>query len=292
MAPTPPSTIISNALGSFTKAVNLALNTIDEQAKADVARANAERDDALKELHELQLEEKEWEIRVEGWKAAWNTQANGTTPYTPKPQTSPTATKRASSSAHSLPALPTHKRLTPHARVPEDPTVSPRKIKSGVKPKPPIQADREVVYRQTEEHQATPGRSQKRNTTADAQLNARRKPQPRNSVAHLASYEPQSHPRQQVIRRVKAVIEVPVKEEDGDDHVLEAEESSASGSAYEPDDLPVRPVGARRKRQPRASAKGKEVQANWLEEDDSGEEQAVVRQVDEDDDDVDELVRL
>ncbi|OBZ65037.1 hypothetical protein A0H81_14996 [Grifola frondosa] len=249
IAPIPPSTTISNALGSFAKAVNLTLSTIDEQAKVDVARANTERDDAsfhsmqlaksdltvkhqAQTISQLQSEIQQWKnqlMRLEessrqeilSWRDQyvraeqerckmssridelvakqldWNTQANGTKPYTPKP-TSSAVTMHASSSAHSLPALPTHKRLIPHARVPEDP-----------------------------------------------------------QFAHLASRKTRSQLRQQVIRRVKIVIEVPMKEEDKDDHVLEAEESSASSSAYDPDDTPVRPVG---------------------------------RELEEDDDDVDELV--
>ncbi|CCM04121.1 uncharacterized protein FIBRA_06282 [Fibroporia radiculosa] len=76
MPPT-PSSIISDALGSLSKAANLALATIEDQARTDVARANAEasdgrreRDEALKALHALRLEEKEWERREEAWKAA------------------------------------------------------------------------------------------------------------------------------------------------------------------------------------------------------------------------------
>ncbi|KAI0923140.1 hypothetical protein AcV7_005731 [Taiwanofungus camphoratus] len=76
MPPT-PSSIISDALNSLSKAANLALTTIEDQARTDVARANAdavearrERDETRTMLHTIQLEQKEWERREEGWKAA------------------------------------------------------------------------------------------------------------------------------------------------------------------------------------------------------------------------------
>ncbi|OSX59954.1 hypothetical protein POSPLADRAFT_1070933 [Postia placenta MAD-698-R-SB12] len=76
MPPT-PSSIISDALNSLSKATNIALATVEDQARSDVARANAEasetrreRDDALKQLHALRIEERDWERREEAWKAA------------------------------------------------------------------------------------------------------------------------------------------------------------------------------------------------------------------------------
>ncbi|EPS97071.1 hypothetical protein FOMPIDRAFT_1052763 [Fomitopsis schrenkii] len=76
MPPTPAS-IISDALTSLSKATNLALSTVEEQARTDVVRACAEaaearreRDDALKILRDLKVEEKEWERREEAWKAS------------------------------------------------------------------------------------------------------------------------------------------------------------------------------------------------------------------------------
>ncbi|KAH9936621.1 uncharacterized protein B0H18DRAFT_327754 [Fomitopsis serialis] len=76
MPPT-PSSIISDALNSLSKAANLALATVEEQARTDVTRANAEvsearreRDDALKTLRDLRLQEKSWERREESWKAS------------------------------------------------------------------------------------------------------------------------------------------------------------------------------------------------------------------------------
>lgn len=53
------------------------LSTVEEQARTDVVRACAEaaearreRDDALKILRDLKVEEKEWERREEAWKAS------------------------------------------------------------------------------------------------------------------------------------------------------------------------------------------------------------------------------
>ncbi|PCH39723.1 hypothetical protein WOLCODRAFT_142749 [Wolfiporia cocos MD-104 SS10] len=73
MPPT-PSSIIADALNSLSKAANLALATVEEQARADVAAASAEaseacreRDNALKALQAAKLKQKE---REERWKAA------------------------------------------------------------------------------------------------------------------------------------------------------------------------------------------------------------------------------
>ena len=56
--------------------MSLQLATVEDQARGEVARANDEaaearneRDDALKALHAMQLEEKEWRRREDGWKA-------------------------------------------------------------------------------------------------------------------------------------------------------------------------------------------------------------------------------
>lgn len=54
--------------------------TVEDQAKTDVSRANAEvrearreRDEAVKELHDIELQEKEWQRRVDEWKVAVST---------------------------------------------------------------------------------------------------------------------------------------------------------------------------------------------------------------------------
>ena len=47
-----------------------AVQGVQEQTHAELSRLRAERDDALKELHEAQLEAKDLQARGETWKAA------------------------------------------------------------------------------------------------------------------------------------------------------------------------------------------------------------------------------
>jgi len=75
--PATPSSILSDALGTFSKAANSALATVETQAAAEVARANAEaaearqeRDEAVDAMNAMRLEKKEWQRRVEGWKTS------------------------------------------------------------------------------------------------------------------------------------------------------------------------------------------------------------------------------
>ncbi len=49
---------------------NYQFATVEEQAKSDIAEARRERDDAVSALHEIQLQEKEWHRRVDGWKTS------------------------------------------------------------------------------------------------------------------------------------------------------------------------------------------------------------------------------
>ena len=86
--PLTPASIIADALSSLTKAANLAVSipsrifsrlfaysypqlaTVEEQAKSDIAQARRERDEAVKALHDIQLQEKEWQRRVDGWQVS------------------------------------------------------------------------------------------------------------------------------------------------------------------------------------------------------------------------------
>ncbi|OCH88682.1 hypothetical protein OBBRIDRAFT_836408 [Obba rivulosa] len=85
MPPAPsPSALIADALASLSKATNLAFSTVEDNARAEVARARAdaekaraerdgahnERDEARVALQELRIEEKEWMRRIEGLKAS------------------------------------------------------------------------------------------------------------------------------------------------------------------------------------------------------------------------------
>ncbi|KAI0081643.1 hypothetical protein K474DRAFT_1768548 [Panus rudis PR-1116 ss-1] len=75
--PTAPPAILADALNAFSKAANLALAAVEEHAAGQVDHANAEleearreRDDALQQLHAMQLKEKEWERKEDGLKAS------------------------------------------------------------------------------------------------------------------------------------------------------------------------------------------------------------------------------
>ncbi|KAG0701385.1 hypothetical protein DFH29DRAFT_567753 [Suillus ampliporus] len=64
---TPPSVILTDALASLNKAVNIAFTSIQDQTRLEVTQASAEarearreRDEAVKALHELRLEEQVW----------------------------------------------------------------------------------------------------------------------------------------------------------------------------------------------------------------------------------------
>ncbi|KAG1770876.1 hypothetical protein EV702DRAFT_1138318 [Suillus placidus] len=64
---TPPSVILTDALASLNKAVNIAFTSIQDQSRQEVTQASAEtrearreRDEAVKALHELRLEEQVW----------------------------------------------------------------------------------------------------------------------------------------------------------------------------------------------------------------------------------------
>ncbi|KZT09394.1 uncharacterized protein LAESUDRAFT_723155 [Laetiporus sulphureus 93-53] len=304
MPPT-ASSIISDALNSLSKAANLALATVEEQARSDVTRANAEavearreRDDAVKVLHILKQERREWERRAEAlqaaidkaeltikhqaestkqqtesiqhlraeahqWKTqfikleessrleiadwkeqclraeqdrcrlssridelvaeqlAWNTQANVaralTTPLTPYPEyddhssVSSISTKRASASSHPYGASQ-RKHTTPRIRASEIEELRPVRDSRG------SLASKHSQQRISEQ---SPSRSTIVHNTSRT----------RTSVA-----SPTEAPQQRVIRRVHAVITVPVKEEDDSEANAEILESDASGSAYEPEE--------------------------------------------------------
>ncbi|KAG2129131.1 hypothetical protein DEU56DRAFT_499236 [Suillus clintonianus] len=63
----PPSVILTDALASLNKAVNIAFTSIQDQTRLEVTQASAEarearreRDEAIKALHELRLDEQAW----------------------------------------------------------------------------------------------------------------------------------------------------------------------------------------------------------------------------------------
>lgn len=307
--PSSPSTLISEALNTLSKATNTALANVEDHARTQVERANAEvmearaeRDDALNSLHELELEQKELQRHAEGWKAAvekseltikhqaetithlraevqqwktqlqrleeasrqelldwkeqylraeqercrlstridelvaeqlaWNTQANATlVPVTPRthyreltePSTVSTATKRASTS--SLPALSSvpHKRVT--SAIHHEPP--PKKSKSAaVSSRPTTQ---ESISTQPPRHTAA-------NSTVKAAPKATATPRRPSSAPRATREPPTGLARQQVIRHVRAVIQVPVKEEEySDEDGLISDGFDASDSALDLD---------------------------------------------------------
>ncbi|KAJ8595244.1 hypothetical protein M405DRAFT_878313 [Rhizopogon salebrosus TDB-379] len=73
----PPSVILTDALASLNKAVNIAFASIQDQARQEVTHASTEgrearreRDEAVKALHECKLEEQAWRQEAGVWKAA------------------------------------------------------------------------------------------------------------------------------------------------------------------------------------------------------------------------------
>ncbi|TFY69922.1 hypothetical protein EVJ58_g124 [Rhodofomes roseus] len=368
MPPT-PSSIISDALNSLSKAANLALATVEEQARSDVTRANAdasearrERDDALKLLRDLKLEEKNWERREEAWRAAikhqaetishlraesaqwkaqltrleetsrqeiddwrerclraeqercqlssridelvaeqlaYNTQANAAlgalasrSPYPDIFEPSSSSTKRASTSSV---APPLAKRQTSLAHAPDDNAPpSPRKSKAAQTPSKHIsQIDRPVdpPPTRTPKNKPQPAPATKAPRTPNTPRATSSAHPPLKMKPHAMPPPPEEFvPQQRVIRRVQAVISVPVKEEEDSD--AGPFESDASGSAYEPEQP------KRKRTNARASNGRRQSQARRVVEDeDEDEEPQAYRQSrrpryipdDDDDDDTDEL---
>ncbi|OJA17197.1 hypothetical protein AZE42_00170 [Rhizopogon vesiculosus] len=73
----PPSVILTDALASLNKAVNIAFASIQDQARQEVTLASTEgrearreRDEAVKALHDCRLEEQAWRQEAGVWKAA------------------------------------------------------------------------------------------------------------------------------------------------------------------------------------------------------------------------------
>lgn len=72
-----------------------------------------------------------------------------------------------------------------------------------------------------------------------------------------------SAPRQQVIRRVTAFVDVKEEESDGG---FDDQGSARSGSVYEPDDVPPIPPSGRRRRASQPTARSKKVLPDWDED--------------------------
>ncbi|KAI0771205.1 hypothetical protein BD413DRAFT_551911 [Trametes elegans] len=112
---------------------------------------------------------------------------------------------------------------------------------------------------------------------------------PRTPAVQQSPVQVQSQPRQQIIRRVTAIVDVK-EEEQSDD--LEDEESVRSGSVFDPDEeaSPIPPTGTRR-RATNAPARRKQVVQDWDEDEQTPDVGDDAHQYDEaQDDDDDELL--
>ncbi|KAI0632399.1 hypothetical protein C8Q77DRAFT_1125451 [Trametes polyzona] len=339
---------VSDALTTLTRAATVALNTVQEQAQTEVAHARAERDDALRALHEAQLDAKDLEAREEGWRAAleksdltikhqaetierlrnevdqwkvqltrleessrqeiedwkdqyrraenertrlssrvdeliagqlaWNATAHVyNAPYTPRmpyadipePSTSLSSAKRASTARRTAGVSG-----RPHPDTDEVPRTAVRRSR----PAGGVQVDRDLGP--SDPHTARPSTSRRREQpVADVPRASGSKSTPRAShiTASPARREsqPYSEPRQRVIRRVTAIVDV--KEEDEDEE-LGDHGSAHSGSVYEPEEDTA--PAPRRPRLSHPSARRKRVVQDWDEDeqtpdvgdDDEGEE--------------------
>lgn len=65
-----PSAVLTDALAAFGRAATLAITTAQEQATAETREARRERDEAIKALHDCKLEEQAWKEEANTWKAA------------------------------------------------------------------------------------------------------------------------------------------------------------------------------------------------------------------------------
>ncbi len=184
-------------------------------------------------------------------RAQWNAAAHAyTAPYTPRmayanldeSAASSSATKRASTS-HS------HRAGTPHtSRAPADdeggPSTTMRKSRAPHSARGHAQAD-------SRSRNTSPTRPRRNNASAtQTQAAGGSRATPRTPAASRAApSQVQSQPHQRVIRRVTAIVDVDVKEEETDDALDDLESASAaSGSVYDPDDAPPIPLGGRRRR--------------------------------------------
>ncbi|KAJ3485258.1 hypothetical protein NLI96_g5091 [Meripilus lineatus] len=331
MASTPAS-ILANALSSLTKAANLAFSQIEEQAKSDVADARRDRDEAMKALHEIQLQEREWHRRVDGWKTSldrsdttiqhqsemitrlkeeahqsrremqdWKEQylrveqersrlleridglvtqnAGGDDFASRFPSRKIVADAGDPSTSAAAPK--TSRVIASSSRLSEKPIAgsqSPRKSKPATKKPNPERARTETLPRPN----GAPRNAKNKSATEvpeDSYTIIRAPPSrpssaPRQSISQRELQSVQ--PRQTIVRRVHAVLEVPVKEESDNegDNAL-SDNAQSEGSDFEPP--PKRRTStskgtAKTRVRRRSSVKGKQVARSEIEAMDEDEE--------------------
>ncbi|KAI1794879.1 hypothetical protein LXA43DRAFT_994699 [Ganoderma leucocontextum] len=344
---------VSDALTNLSKAATVAINAVQgaqDHVYLEVERVRAERDDALKALHDAQLDAKDLEVREEGWKAAfeksdltikhqaetitqlrsevqtwktqltrleessrqevegwkeqyrraenertrlsarieeliagqlaWNAAAHAyAAPYTsrigyaeisdPSTSSSGITTKRASTS-HSRRA-PGTPRANGQAPAPADDDDVPPTSARKSKPHTPRNAPQAEARSRPA---ASPGRAsvarRKDNATAsDVPQAIGSRATPRTPAgARSAPAQMNMPPRSQLIRRVTAVVDRDVKEEESEGEGLEDLDSAGSGSMYDPDEEPLVAAGSRRRRGSNASGRSKRTRREFDEEED------------------------
>lgn len=216
--------------------------------------------------------------------AQWNAAAHAytaTAPFTPRlaygniedPSSSSSATKRASTSQPRRPGTPRTTGSTSHADdgdvdVPTAIATTARKSRAPRTSRSVGRAERdrdqESRSRNGSPIRAATARRKNKDAAADVpQANGSRvTPRtPATSRANVSQAQSQLQPRQHLIRRVTAVIDV--KEEEDTDGGLDELESSASGSVYDPDDQPPIPPGGRRRRASNVSSRQKRVHEGY-----------------------------
>ncbi|CDO69992.1 hypothetical protein BN946_scf184973.g2 [Trametes cinnabarina] len=227
---------------------------------------------------------------------AWNVAAHAYTPYTPRvayteipePSTSSSAPKRASTASHAPRTAGTPRKT---ARPPPDPEEPPLLAARKQRTATQAQSSRRAARA---DHSSTPrsrGGSPIRLAVESKRTNGNtRTPAARASPAYL-EVQARSEPRQRVIRRVTAIVDVKEEEEE---ESLRDDESVRSGSVFEPDEEPQMPPVRKRRRASNASTRRKQVVQDWdWDEDeqtpdvDNAEEEYMEE---EDDDDDDELL--
>ncbi|KAI0769914.1 hypothetical protein C8Q74DRAFT_1448635 [Fomes fomentarius] len=210
---------------------------------------------------------------------AWNAAAHAytaTAPFTPRmaytniedPSSSSSVTKRASTSQPRRPGTPRATGSASHADEEDVPATTARKSRaprtSRSAGRTERDRDQESWSRNGSPIRPATARRKNKDAAADApQANgSRATPRtPAASRANVSQAQSQLQPRQHLIRRVTAVVDV--KEEEDTDGGLDELESSASGSVYDPDDQPPIPPGGRRRRASNVSSRQKRVHEGY-----------------------------
>ncbi|KAI0755221.1 hypothetical protein C8Q80DRAFT_418586 [Daedaleopsis nitida] len=247
------------------------LNRLEESSRQEI-------DGWKDQYRRAEHERSRLSVRIEeliAGQLAWNAAAHAyTAPFTPRtpyahledPSTSSSATKRASTS-HS------HRAATPHAhaRAPAEDEVPPTTTRKSRAPHSSRGTNRaDSRSRNGSPSRVAAGRRKENLLAADAPQASGSRATPRTPAAARATgahAQGQTQPRQQLIRRVTAVVDV--KEEEETDGELDELESAASGSVYEPDDQPPIPPGPRRRRASYVPARSKRSAEGFDDEEES-----------------------